>query len=62
MKNTILEPRQNAKKPVGSNVVTCAEAAEILRAADAILNPDDRAQIAAGIEEARRRMNNERLS
>jgi hypothetical protein len=41
--------------------IPCSEAAEILRAADQLLNAEDRAQIAAGIEEARRRMNNERL-
>jgi hypothetical protein len=44
------------KKPV-----TCAEAAEILRRADRVLNRKDREQIASGIEEARRRMNNEPL-
>jgi hypothetical protein len=41
--------------------MTCGELAEVLRRADAILSPEDRLQIAAGIEEARRRMNNEHL-
>jgi plasmid stability protein len=42
-------------------VTTCAEAAEILRRADAVLNPQDRKRIVAGIEESRRKMNTERL-
>jgi hypothetical protein len=42
-------------------VCTGAEAAEILRRADALLDDADRRQIAAGIEKARRLMNNEHL-
>jgi hypothetical protein len=45
----------------GEKSVTCAQAAMILRFAHQMLTPQDRAQIAAGIEEARRRMNNEHL-
>ncbi len=49
------------KQKAEKKAVTCAEAAEILRCADKILNPKDREQIAFGIEEARRSMNNEHL-
>ncbi|MGH7968408.1 MAG: FitA-like ribbon-helix-helix domain-containing protein, partial [Limisphaerales bacterium] len=42
-------------------VVTCAQAAEILEAFDALLSDSDRKQIAEGIERARRKMNAERL-
>ncbi len=51
-----LEKQEAEKKPV-----TCAEAADILRRADRVLNRKDREQIASGIEEACRRMNNEHL-
>ncbi|MHB8522789.1 MAG: hypothetical protein ACYDH9_18795 [Limisphaerales bacterium] len=51
-----LEKQKAEKAPV-----TCAEAAEILRRADRVLNPRDREQIASGIEEARRRMSHEHL-
>jgi hypothetical protein len=41
--------------------ISCEEAAEILMFADQMLTDRDRTEIAAGIEEARRRMNDERL-
>ena len=41
------------QQTVGQGVVTCAEAAEILRRADALLDDEDRNEIAAGIEHAR---------
>jgi hypothetical protein len=47
--------------PPGEKSITCAQAAKILRFADQMLTEQDRAQIAAGIQEARRRMNNEHL-
>jgi hypothetical protein len=46
----------NSEKPI-----SCGQFAEILLKADAILTPEDRRRIAAGIEEARRRMNHEHL-
>jgi hypothetical protein len=49
------------KQAAEDKLVTCAEAAEILRRADKLLTAEDREQIASGIEEARRRMNNEHL-
>lgn len=58
--------RKNGKtpergQPKTQRACTGAEAAEILRRADALLTNVDRRQIAAGIEKARRRMNNEHL-
>ena len=53
---TWLEER--AEEPL----VTCAQAAEILRRWDAGLTDQDRTQIVAGIEEARQRMNAEHLN
>ena len=51
-----LEGQEPEIKPV-----TCAEAAEILRLADKMLTPTDRAQIVSGVEQARRHMHNEHL-
>lgn len=42
-------------------VVSCAEAADILMEADALLTDEDRKAISAGIEDARRRMNAKHL-
>jgi hypothetical protein len=42
-------------------VVTCGQLADMLEKWDAMLTDRDRKQIAAGIEEARRRMNAEHL-
>jgi hypothetical protein len=50
-----------ANSGISEKFITCAQAAKILRFADQILTAQDRAQIAAGTEEARRRMNNEHL-
>jgi hypothetical protein len=66
MKTAILphakqRPQRGPSLTPGKEFVTCAQAAEILRAADQMLTPADRVQIAAGIEQARRRMNNEHL-
>ncbi len=41
--------------------VTCGELADILEKWDALLNDQDRKELAAGIEEARGRMNAEHL-
>jgi hypothetical protein len=54
-------PSQRNRDASGQNPISCVRAAEILRRADAELFPADREQIAAGIQEARRRMNNEHL-
>jgi hypothetical protein len=61
MKTTTLTARERGPDLRQERPVTCAEAAEILRRADLMLNPKDRKQIAAAIEEARRRMKNEHL-
>jgi len=49
------------KRGETERIVTGKEAAEILRRADKLLTSHDRRQIAAGIEEARRRMAHEHL-
>ncbi len=59
----IASPPNNPKKAFGlpEKPIACEEAAAILKGADQILTAKDRAEIAEGIEQARRRMNNEHL-
>jgi len=61
MKSTTLTVPRRRLESGRQSPVTCAEAAEILRRANRLLNPKDREEIASGIEEARRRMKNEHL-
>lgn len=53
---TWLERQADSQK-----VVSCAEAADMLIEADALLTDQDRRAICAGIEDGRRRMNAEHL-
>lgn len=54
------EQRSDSLKHPGE-IVTCAQAAQILRAWNETLTAPDRQEIADGIEEARHRMNAEHL-
>jgi hypothetical protein len=54
---TAAAPHRNRIAPS----ISCVDAAKILREANRMLSPQDRMQIAAGIEDVRRRMNNEHL-
>jgi hypothetical protein len=60
-KETITWLEREAAREQAEPVVTCEEAARILREAHKGLTMDDRRQIAAGIEEARRRVAREHL-
>lgn len=61
MKTAPAMRQTQAPQPAPTVPIDCQQAAAILRAADQLLTAKDRNEIAAGIEEARRRMNNEHL-
>ena len=61
MKTARGSDRREDSRRAPTEPIDCTRAAEIRRRADSLLTPNDREEIASGIEEARRRMNNEHL-